>query len=139
MTFSSLFAIGVSIAALAATDVQAQTTTSGGLLRDAAGKTLYIFDKDSAGESRCFDACAAAWPPFMASDAAKPAGRLSLLPRKGGGQQWAIDGRPLYHFAGDKTPGDTQGDGSGGVWHAVKADETAPRKAAAAAPDPFKY
>ena len=35
--------------------------------------------------------------------------------------QWARDGKPLYVFAGDGQPGDAKGDGTGGVWHAVKA------------------
>jgi predicted lipoprotein with Yx(FWY)xxD motif len=123
--------------------VSAQTTESGGLLRDAAGKTLYTFDKDSAGESRCFDGCAAAWPPFMSGESAKASGRLSLLARKGGGRQWAIDGKPLYYFAGDAKPGDMTGDGSGGVWHVVRPATPGQARATAAvaapAGDPYKY
>ena len=29
---------------------------------------------------------------------------------------------PLYRFAGDASPGDTNGQGSGGTWFAVAAD-----------------
>ena len=28
-------------------------------------------------------------------------------------------GRPLYFYIGDAVPGDTNGDGAGGVWHTV--------------------
>lgn len=122
----------LTVALLAAGSAFAQTTDSGGLLRDNAGKTLYTFDKDAANESRCFDACATAWPPFMAAEGAKAQGKLSVVARKGGGQQWAFDGKPLYFFAGDAKPGDASGDGSGGVWHVVKAGANEKRAASPA-------
>jgi predicted lipoprotein with Yx(FWY)xxD motif len=121
------------IAVLGAATALAQTSDSGGLLRDAAGKTLYTFDKDAAQESRCFDACAVAWPPFMAPDGAKAQGKLAPIARKGGGQQWALDGKPLYFFAGDAKPGDANGDKSGGVWHVVKAGTAESKRAVAPA------
>ncbi len=128
-------------AALGANPAGAQTTESGGLLRDAAGKTLYTFDKDVAGESRCFDGCAAAWPPFTAAESAKASARLTLVTRKGGDRQWALDGKPLYYFAGDAKPGDATGDGSGGIWHVVRpaAPSAAAAPAAAAKPEAYKY
>ncbi len=119
----------LTVALLAAASAFAQTSDSGGLLRDAAGKTLYTFDKDAANESRCFDGCAAAWPPFMAADGAQAKDKLTLVARKGGGMQWAYNGKPLYTFAGDAKPGDVSGDGSGGVWHVVKTGAT-PKRAA---------
>lgn len=129
----NIVAIAVAAAAaLCATAAPAQTTTSDGLLRDKVGKTLYTFDKDAAGESRCFDGCATAWPPFMAAEGAKAKDQLTLVARKGGGMQWAFDGKPLYYFAGDAKPGDASGDGSGGVWHTV-------RPAAPADTNPYKY
>lgn len=128
-------------AALCATVVQAQTTTSDALLRDKAGKTLYTFDKDAAGESRCFDGCAAAWPPFMAAEGAKATDRLTLTARKEAGMQWAFDGKPLYYFAGDAKAGDATGDGSGGVWHVVRPAAPGDKRAPKAQPqtDPYKY
>jgi predicted lipoprotein with Yx(FWY)xxD motif len=120
------------IAVLGAASALAQTADDGGLLRDAAGKTLYTFDKDAANESRCFDACAVAWPPFMAPEGAKAQGKLTPVARKGGGLQWALDGKPLYYFAGDAKPGDANGDRSGGVWHVVKTGNADKRAAAPA-------
>ncbi len=119
----------LTVALLAAASAFAQTTDSGGLLRDNAGKTLYTFDKDAANESRCFDGCAAAWPPFIAADGARAKDKLTLVVRKGGGMQWAFDGKPLYYFAGDSKPGDASGDGSGGVWHAIKTGAAQKRAA----------
>ncbi|HRL22897.1 MAG TPA: hypothetical protein PLP85_14100, partial [Alcaligenes sp.] len=37
-----------------------------------------------------------------------------------GKRQWAYKGKPLYRFAKDAKPGDTHGDGVGGVWHLAK-------------------
>jgi predicted lipoprotein with Yx(FWY)xxD motif len=123
----------LTVALLAAASAFAQTTDSGGLLRDKAGKTLYTFDKDSGNESRCFDGCATAWPPFMAAEGAQAKDKLTLVARKGGGMQWAFDGKPLYYFAGDAKVGDVSGDGSGGVWHVIKIGAVERR---AAAPSP---
>lgn len=128
--------------ALATMPAVAQTTESAGLLRDTAGKTLYTFDKDAPNESRCFDGCAAAWPPFMAGDAAKAGGRLALVARKGGGRQWAWDDKPLYYYAGDTKAGEATGDGSGGVWHVVRPAVAAKKQtpvAQAQGGDPYKY
>ena len=119
----------LTVALLAAASAFAQPTEAGGMLRDKAGKTLYTFDKDAANESRCFDGCATAWPPFMAADGARAKDKLTLAARKGGGMQWVFDGKPLYYFAGDAKPGDVSGDGSGGVWHVVKAGASEKRAA----------
>ena len=122
--------VTLTMALMAAASVFAQTTDSGGVLRDKAGKTLYTFDKDAANESRCFDGCAVAWPPFMAAEGAQAKDKLTLVARKGGGMQWALDGKPLYYFAGDTKAGDVSGDGSGGVWHVVKTGAAEKRAAA---------
>lgn len=129
----------VTLAALSATVVFAQTTTSDGLLRDKAGKSLYTFDKDALDESRCFDGCAVAWPPFVAAEGAKAKDRLTLVARKGGGLQWAFDGKPLYYFAGDAKPGDVAGDGSGGVWHVVRIAVSGDVRAQKEQANPYKY
>jgi len=82
--------------------------------------TLYTFDKDSKGESSCYDTCAKNWPPFMAMKGAKASGAYTLVKRKDGSEQWAKDGMPLYYWVKDKKPGDVTGDGVNGVWHAAK-------------------
>ena len=123
------------ILANAATAVLAQAQPgTDGLLRDKAGAALYTFAKDSAGESRCHDGCAVAWPPFMAADGAKASATLTLHARPGGSLQWGWKGQPLYYFAGDTQPGDAKGDGQGGTWHAVR--QAAAGRAAAPARTP---
>jgi predicted lipoprotein with Yx(FWY)xxD motif len=83
------------------------------------GMTLYTFDKDSAGTSNCYDSCAASWPPYIADAGASMDG-LTTVTRNDGSLQWAKDGAPLYFWIGDSAPGDTTGDGVGGVWHVVQ-------------------
>lgn len=130
------FAVTTLFAALA-TPGHAQTTEAGGLLRDNQGKTLYVFDRDSGGKSNCVDACATAWPPFMAKDGAQAKDKLTLHARADGRMQWGFDGKPLYYFAGDAAAGEANGEGSGGVWHTLKAAAAAPKPAVQA--DPNKY
>jgi predicted lipoprotein with Yx(FWY)xxD motif len=93
----------------------------GKVLADAKGMPLYSFDKDEAGKSNCYDDCAKAWPPVLASADDKPVGDLTIIKRSDGTMQWADDGKPLYTFVKDK-PGEVTGDGKGGVWHAIKED-----------------
>ena len=95
-------------------------TAAGKVYANAAGMTLYTFDKDGAGASNCYDACAAMWPPFKADATGKPAGDWTIVVRKDGARMWAYEGKQLYTFTKDKKPGDVAGDGVGGVWHAAK-------------------
>ena len=83
------------------------------------GMTLYTFDKDPAGTSVCYDDCAVNWPPFIAEAGAIMPG-LSTVERQDGSKQWAKDGKPLYFWVGDAEPGETNGDGVGGVWHVAR-------------------
>ncbi len=76
---------------------------------------LYTFDKDGHGRSACNGACAAAWPPVVASAEAKPVGEWTTIKRDDGTLQWAWRGKPVYSYAKD-TPENPTGDGVGGVW-----------------------
>ena len=124
-------AIGGALALLALTTGAFATDYVGGaiktmeiggkqVLTDANGMTLYTFDKDTSGMSNCYDTCAQKWPPLTAAADAAADGKYAPVERKGGGRQWAYDGRPLYLWQNDKKPGDVTGDGVGGVWHVAK-------------------
>jgi predicted lipoprotein with Yx(FWY)xxD motif len=99
----------------------------GTILVDSQGRTLYLFQKDSGTKSACFGACASAWPPLR--DSGKPtlgsgltAALVGSTSRSDGMPQVTYNGHPLYLFAGDEKPGDTEGQGStafGGVWLAL--------------------
>ena len=88
------------------------------VLTDNRGMTVYTFDKDAGGKSTCYASCAAAWPPVAAADMAFGA-HIGVAPREDGIQQAAYKGKPLYRFAGDRKPGDVNGDRIQHVWHVV--------------------
>ncbi|WP_338413197.1 hypothetical protein [uncultured Sphaerotilus sp.] len=94
--------------------------TAGGMLTDAAGMTLYTFDKDAAGRSACNGPCAKNWPPLMAPADAKPRGDYSVVTRDDGTRQWAYKGQPLYTWVKDMKAGDTTGDGVNSIWHIAR-------------------
>ncbi len=106
--------------------VQANPTVEkDGVLTNKEGRTLYTFDKDSAGKSNCSGGCAAAWPPFAVANPALAGGDFSIVAREDGGTQWAFKGKPLYFFAGDTKPGERNGDGQGGTWHVASQGKKA--------------
>lgn len=87
------------------------------------GFTLYTFAQDTTGPSTCNGDCAVKWPPLLERHSlpATLGGKLGIVTRADGQQQVTYDGKPLYFFAGDKAPGDTNGHGVGSVWFAAKA------------------
>lgn len=95
----------------------------GQFLVDAKGMTLYLFTKDTNGESVCYDQCATAWPPLLTTGTpvAGPGvtGTLGVTTRKDGTQQVTYNGMPLYYYITDMQPGDTTGQDVGGVWFVV--------------------
>jgi alcohol dehydrogenase (cytochrome c) len=107
----------------------AEHETYGEYLTDSEGRTLYLFTADTeVGASSCYDACAEAWPPLTAEDAAKDylaAGEgadstlLDLIERDDGSSQVTYNSHPLYYFAQDESPGDVNGQAAGGQWYLV--------------------
>jgi predicted lipoprotein with Yx(FWY)xxD motif len=117
---SAALAAALSLPAIAL--AQAPTKVDGGVVTNAAGMTLYTFDKDEAGKgkSACNGPCATNWPPLMAAADAKATGDYTIITRDDGGKQWALKGKPLYLWAKDQKPGDKTGDGFNNVWHVAK-------------------
>jgi predicted lipoprotein with Yx(FWY)xxD motif len=74
------------------------------------GRALYLFTKDGKGPSRCYGACAKAWPPFI-TRGEPTAGRgvreslLGTTRRRSGRRQVTYVGQPLYYYVGDREPG----------------------------------
>ncbi|TAK99631.1 MAG: hypothetical protein EPO09_00840 [Aquabacterium sp.] len=114
-------AIRLAFFSLIAFTVKAQPVVQGGVLTDAAGRTLYTFDKDQANKSNCQGGCLQNWPPYVAAPTAgaKPINGVARFEHDDM-QHWTWNGSPLYYFIGDAKPGDRNGDGKGGVWHVVK-------------------
>ena len=109
----------------------------GEILVDAEGRTLYAFAKDKGDQSACSGECATNWPALTGTATAGTGAQASLLStsmQANGTSQVTYDGRPLYYFAGDTKPGDTNGQAVGKVWFALAADgELVQEKAAAGA------
>jgi len=106
--------------------VKLATTSLGKVLVTTKGFTLYAFDPDGTDtvSPKCIDACAGVWPAYVATKKTKGVGKgldKSLLGIGGGGQVVYND-HLLYRFSGDTAAGQTNGNGVGGVWHAVDAD-----------------
>jgi predicted lipoprotein with Yx(FWY)xxD motif len=97
----------------------------GDILVDADGRTLYAFTKDKGDQSVCSGDCASNWPALTGDATAGTgvqAGLLSAAMQADGNSQVTYGGKPLYYFAGDAKPGDTNGQGVGSVWFALSAD-----------------
>jgi len=99
----------------------------GQILTDAQGRTLYLFERDSGPTSTCAAACATEWPPLRAAGAPTggsgvDASAVGTSRREDGAAQITYNGHPLYLFAGDDGPDQTNGQGVnafGGLWYAV--------------------
>jgi predicted lipoprotein with Yx(FWY)xxD motif len=107
--------------------ITAQPTSLGSILVDGKGRTVYEFANDKNGASTCTGGCAANWP-FVAAPATLPTslpgvtGQLGTTTRSDGARQVTVGGHPLYTFAGDSAPGQTNGQGvvlDGGLWTAA--------------------
>jgi predicted lipoprotein with Yx(FWY)xxD motif len=107
--------------------VSATTTKLGKVIVDAKGFTLYDFHKDKGGKPTCYGACENAWPPLATGG--KPqagegamASKLGTTERKDGTLQATYAGWPLYTYAGDSKPGETNGNdvsAFGAQWYAL--------------------
>jgi predicted lipoprotein with Yx(FWY)xxD motif len=105
----------------------------GKILVDSKGRTLYLFEKDTGPKSTCSGACAAAWPPFTTSGKPKAgagvkASMLGTTARSDGTREVTYNGHPLYYYAGDQAPGDTNGqnlDQFGAEWYVLAPGGTA--------------
>jgi predicted lipoprotein with Yx(FWY)xxD motif len=99
----------------------------GAIIVNTEGLTLYDFHKDKGGTSACYGACAGAWPPLLTegepkAEAGAMASRLGTTKRKDGSVQVTYNGWPLYTYAGDKAPGEANGndiDQFGAEWYAL--------------------
>ena len=110
----------LSISVAASAVFLASASLAAGMLTDAKGMTLYIFDKDKKDTSNCYDACAKNWPPYLATETKAMGEGWTTAKRKDGSMQWVYDGKPLYYFYEDMKSGDAKGEGLKGVWHTVK-------------------
>lgn len=101
-------------------------STLGSYLSAYNGMTLYTYSPDKPGVSNCTGTCAANWPPYTVASAADiniPAsitGKVSTIVRTDGTLQVTYNDAPVYFYIKDTAPGQTNGQGVGGVWYVVK-------------------
>ena len=101
----------------------------GKVVVDGAGRTLYVYDVDTAkpSKSNCNGACATAWPPLLAGTGTPQVSGVSAslvgtVTRSDGTKQVTLAGWPLYYYANDAKPGDATGQAVGGIWWVVGAN-----------------
>jgi predicted lipoprotein with Yx(FWY)xxD motif len=119
---AQLATLSLSFLAGCAAMAQSPAGVANGVYTGPTGMTLYTFDNDPAdsGKSVCNGPCANNWPPFLAAEGDKPSGDFSIITRDDGKKQWALKGKPLYHWVRDTKPGDMTGDGFNKVWRVAK-------------------
>ena len=98
----------------------------GRVVFDGRGYALYAFTRDGRGPSRCYGACATAWPPYVVKT--RPGGaHLGVVRRRNGALQLTYAGRPLYRYVGDRKPGQILCQNVseyGGLWLVIRPNGT---------------
>lgn len=98
----------------AATVATATKPPFGAYLVDGEGRSLYVLEGTRQGEkaTACTGACLEEWPPLLAASPEAAEGldpsRLATVPRDSQ-QQVTYAGWPLYHYRGDRQPGQVSG------------------------------
>jgi predicted lipoprotein with Yx(FWY)xxD motif len=89
----------------------------GEVLVDAEGAALYAADQEAGGMVLCTDGCATIWDPLTLSGGDDPTAgdglqaKLGVVERPDGARQVTFDGRLLYRFVEDPSPGIVTGNG----------------------------
>lgn len=101
----------------------------GTILVNSKGLTLYMFVPDHQKKVTCKGSCAAAWPPLKLKQGQKPTAGGSAKAKLLGSDKNPSGGRvvtynrwPLYTYAGDSKPGQTNGQATklnGGLWYVL--------------------
>jgi predicted lipoprotein with Yx(FWY)xxD motif len=107
--------------------VKVVSSDYGRVIADRKGEAFYLFGKETGKASRCYGACAQAWPPVITKGKprARGAAKASLLgttKRKNGKLQVTYRGHPLYYYVND-SPGNIlcqDVNEFGGRWLVVK-------------------
>ncbi len=127
----ALASASMAAAAGGAAKIGLRMTGRGKLIANAHGFTVYAFTRDRGGTDHCVKirACTSTWHPVMTKG--KPVagtgvsgGLLGTTKLSGGKLQVTYDGHPIYTYAGDTGPGQTDYIGIsqfGGRWEALTA------------------
>jgi predicted lipoprotein with Yx(FWY)xxD motif len=142
----AVFGIAVGLAGATASITMKSTVSSAlgsSILVNSAGRTLYHDSAEKKNTVKCLAACVKEWVPLVVTAGAKPvagtgvtASKVGVLKRPDGKMQVTYAGLPLYLFAGDSKSGDVNGQGVGGIWHAIAPTGVVIMKAAKTASTP---
>lgn len=136
---SSSGSSGASKPAAAAETVSLKSVSGvGSVLVDSKGFALYSPTQERTGAIHCTASCTAVWIPLTLSQGvSSPTASSSLMSKLGtvmrpdGKKQVTFDGKPLYRFVPDGSPGKVTGNGAsdqfGGrtfTWHVVSSQKT---------------
>jgi predicted lipoprotein with Yx(FWY)xxD motif len=102
-------------------------TDLGRILVDAKGRTIYLFEKDAGAKSTCSGDCLVDWPPVTTSGTPTvgtglTASKVATTRSADGKRQVTYNGHPLYLYEGDRSAGDTSGQGLkafGAAWYVL--------------------
>jgi len=134
LAFASLLAVpGAADARSSGTTIKVRPSQYGDVIWNANRQAIYLFTKEKGSKSRCYGACAEAWPPVLTSGApiAGSGARKDLLgttKRSDGKTQVTYGGHPLYYY--DEPRGKIfchDVNEFGGDWLVVKPDGAAVR------------
>ena len=70
---------GLLLAVSGAMAAKVMDASIGKVWTDEKGMTLYVFAKDEANKSNCYDECAKEWPPYVAAADAQADGAWTIL------------------------------------------------------------
>jgi predicted lipoprotein with Yx(FWY)xxD motif len=120
---------GAGARAQAAATLTIRSSAYGRVLFDTRGRALYAFTRDRrGGPSRCYGACARAWPVYYSKGALRAGkgikrGLVGTTRRRNGRRQVTYDGWPVYYYVGDRRPGEIRCQNVvefGGTWLVVR-------------------
>ena len=118
-----------------------QANQGGKVLANLRGRTLYSLSVEKQGIFICTGGCLSVWHPLTVRKGVKPTGpvKLSTVKRPDGRIQVTFHGRPLYTFAEDVKPGETNGDGfkDVGTWHPARPATSSSTQPEQTQPQPY--
>jgi len=112
--------------------IKIQKTLIGYVAADNERMTLYAPDGEIDPGSVCVNnTCGPDWSPMLAPWAAHDLGEWKIISRQDGLRQWTYKGRPLFNYAYDVNPRETNGEGvefpaNGASWRAVVLQQRPP-------------
>ena len=108
LLLAAVFAVsllaGADSASAAGTRITVSNSEFGPMLWGPKRQAIYVFQRDRFQRSRCYGACARAWPPVYTTGkpVAGPGTRrwlVGTIRRRDGRLQVTYRGRPLYYYA----------------------------------------